>query len=482
MKLNKLIILPLFIVANIFTLAAQTDRKNAPEADMPVPLNLGEMYSFQLENGLKVFLAEKKGYTRFTVSVNIEQLPLEDDNNQLRSVLSQILMQKETAKYPAGVADSTVSYLGAQLAVTPTGGYIKGMKRDVDELFSIYSNILLEPAFCQETIDSVGEEYKNREARVSLRKKEFNLSSVLIDSLLMRRDKTPRESDPYVQYSVDEVKEFYREKIVANNSLIVIIGDFSRKESEKLVRKYFGNWNQGEKLQVNRSVIEKKPELAKSKIFVIDNPDAVQSKISISWNLDDAYQYFEKEVELEVMNEIFGATAMSYLSQNLREDKGLCYFAVSNIGPSASGGTGFINTSVRNSETAYALENIFLEMLRIRNVMVSDKDLKAAKNSLAGSFARSISGASIIPYISFAMAKEEFNLPDDYLQTKISRIYRVTKEDVNKAAKRYIKPYSCVVMVQGKVADIKDTLEKFGDVCYYTEDGKEIFPEKSEGL
>lgn len=77
-------------------------------------------------------------------------------------------------------------------------------------------------------------------------------------------------------------------------------------------------------------------------------------------------------------------------------------------------------------------------------------------------------------YISFAMSKETYNLPDDYLQTKVSKIYKVTKEDVLEMAKKYINPFECLIIINGKASEMKGKLEKFGTVSYFDEEGKEL--------
>ena len=39
-------------------------------------------------------------------------------------------------------------------------------------------------------------------------------------------------------------------------------------------------------------------------------------------------------------------------------------------------------------------------------------------------------------------------------------------------AEKYIKPFECVISVNGNVREIKGKLEKFGEVIYLDKDGK----------
>ena len=113
-------------------------------------------------------------------------------------------------------------------------------------------------------------------------------------------------------------------------------------------------------------------------------------------------------------------------------------------------------------------------MLRLRNEDVEASDLKIAKNSLIGEYTRSLNPIAPIPYITFAMQKDVYGLPDDYLQNKVNRYYEVTIEDLKAMAQKYIDPFTCVITISGKVSELKGTLEKFGEVLYYDQNGNKI--------
>ena len=133
---------------------------------------------------------------------------------------------------------------------------------------------------------------------------------------------------------------------------------------------------------------------------------------------------------------------------------------------------GLYGGNFKQGKSEIVIENILLEMLRIKNMDVSDKDLKIAKGSLIGKESRAMSGIATTPYISFSMVKDDYNLPDNYLQTRIPRIYNVSKKDIRTMAEKYIKPFECVISVNGNVREIKGKLEKFGEVIYLDKDGK----------
>ncbi|WP_343329291.1 M16 family metallopeptidase [Polaribacter staleyi] len=479
----KSIYILIFAICCSFPSLAQVDRSMPPEADKPVKLNVGILIPIELENGLRIYLAPVKEYPKFTISVNIE-LPGYDEETRLaeKKVLSTAYSKKLSEKYPNGEIDSIANYYGAMSNTTMYGGTIKGMKQDINQLLDVYVDALLHPIITDEYIVEKQKEQEKKQGKkitkVTSHKKEFSLEAV-VDSLLFGSAKKVVKTKKTVEanyndLTINAVINFKNDRIVANNSLIVVVGDFTEKECKDLMIRYFGNWKSG-KPYVKDNPLDKKTSIIKRrKIVVVDAPNAVQSEISFRWHLGDAYTYFEDDIKLEVLNEIFGASQLSYLYKNLREDKGLCYFIRSSVGTSAVGGRGSVFTTVRNNQTAYAIENIILEMLRLRNGKVSALDLKIAKNSLIGSYTRSLNAISPIPYITFAMQKDVYHLPDDYLQSKVEKYYQVNVDDIMEMSQKYIDPFKSVIYIKGKVSDIKGTLERFGDVLYFDEKGNKI--------
>ncbi|WP_165732362.1 pitrilysin family protein [Polaribacter sp. 20A6] len=479
----KNIYILIFAICFSFKAIAQVDRSMPPEADEPVKLNVGKLIPIQLDNGLRIYLAPVKEYPKFTISVNIE-LPGYDEEERLaeKKILNSAYSNKLSEKYPKGEIDSISNYYGALLNASMYGGTIKGMKQDVNLLLDVYVDALLHPvitdAYIQKRQEEQVEKDKKKISKVNTPKRPFSIEKI-IDSLLFGNEKKVIETQEKVKanyngLTVSDIENFKNDRIVSNNSLIVVVGDFTEKECKELMMRYFGAWKSGEPYVKNSPINKKTSIIKKRKIVVVDAPNAVQSDISFRWHLGDAYTYFKDDIKLQVLNEIFGASQLSYLYKNLREDKGLCYFIRSSVGASAVGGSGSVSTSVRNDQTAYAIENIILEMLRLRNGKVSASDLKIAKNSLIGSYTRSLNAIAPIPYITFAMQKDDYNLPDDYLQSKVEKYYEVNVDDIMAMSQKYIDPFKSVIYIKGKVSELKGTLEKFGDVIYFDEKGNTI--------
>ena len=167
---------------------------------------------------------------------------------------------------------------------------------------------------------------------------------------------------------------------------------------------------------------------------------------------------------LEVMNEILGAGSFSSrLMKEVRERQGLAYWIGSNFnelydyGPIAAG------FQTGSKTTGKAISSALKEIGRMRQEEVSEEELKLAKDSIINSFVfRYASSHSIAAQI---MSLEYFGFPGDYLDTYVRNIFLVTKADVLRAAKKYIRPDKLEIMVVGDGKDFDVPLSTFGAVA-----------------
>lgn len=482
MKIYHLLIL-LLIFQNA-SISAQVDRSKEPAPDAPKEINLGDLKSIELENGLKVFLVPKPGYGKFAFSLSISQPDIaKDPQPELRDILSKLYYEKSSVRYTQKQIDSIIDFHGAKMGVTINGGYIIGLKEDTRQLMGVYTDCLINPNINQSALDKlIAQKSKQEKApkkKQSISKNKTSFGIILLDSLLHEKKveiekRNYSKEFNYSKVSLSGLQKFQRERVVSNNSTAILIGDFTENSARELLEKHFASWKMGTALEKKQNSKANTKTISRRKIYVIDNPLAVQSKIGFHWNLGDAFQYFDHHIPMEVMNQILGGYANAYIYQNLREDKGLCYYALSSISCSGSGGSGFINTSVRTEKTSIAIENIIYEMLRIRNQKVSENTLRMAKNSLIGKYARSLSGVALQRFLSFAMTQDDYNLPDDYLKTYPKKVGEVTKADIIEMAQKYVKPNNCIIIVEGNAKALKGTLEPYGQVTYFTKEGKHL--------
>jgi predicted Zn-dependent peptidase len=478
--MKRVIIIIVFIL-NITTIDAQINPDLKPTPSDAKPIKIGEFHSFTADNNLRVFLIRKRGYPKFRISIDFG-VPLipEEREPEARKILADIL-SKGTLKYESDTIRAITDYFASSASGTVNGVTCAGMKSQLETMMNIMVSYITSPKISEEHVREFAQKSASR-VRESEKtpKKELtrNFMAVLEDSLAFYKDiptpKIEERAEVYDTITVSSVISYFNKYINPDNSYCIISGDFTVEEANRLLTYYLKDWKNGNVYQEDYSNEYSYNFPKTRKIYVVDKPDAVQSRISVKWPLKDAFPYGDNEPLLMVMNQIYGDGYLSNLNKNIRLDKGLSYGAKNFLSNNITGGNCSSTTMVRNQETAYALENIFFEMLRMRNELVSDEVLNMAKSGLIGDFSLSMSNINSPAIIGFGMVKDKYNLPDDYLKTYPEKLKSITADDVRKAAQKYIKPYECLVFIEGKVEDIKGTLEKFGEVEYYTSDGKRI--------
>ncbi len=468
----------LFIFVSI---DAQINPNIKPEPTEAKAIKIGEFKSFTADNNMKVFLIRRAGYPKFRIAIDFG-IPLIPNERQpeIKNILSDIF-SVGNGNYTKTQITNKADFYASSVSCSVNNATCSGMKGMIDTLLPLMSSYITNPLINDSIVNLLKEkrvkEFKEKKDK-SGKTSKSTFSAKLQDSLQFYKEipfpRVEESLERYLNISADSIRGYFSKYLNTENSYCIITGDFTVEEINELIKKYFKGWKSGVKYTENYKNSYEKNFPEKTKIYVIDNPLAVQSRISVKWPLGDAFPYGDNEPLLMVMNQIYGAGYLSNLNRNIRLDKGLSYGANNFLVINITGGYCSSNTLVRNSETAYALENIFYEMFKMRNEIVSQSTLDMAKNGLIGDYARSMSQLNSPVIIGFCMVKDKFNLPDDYLATYPLKLSKITAEQIRTGAQRYIRPYESVVIIEGKVDDIKGTLEKFGPVEYYSSDGKPI--------
>jgi zinc protease len=475
----KKIIVLLFTLVISLVVSAQINPDIKPVALDANPLETGEYISFTADNGMEVFLIRKEGYPkfRFSISYNLPKLP-EEQQPEVRKIIAD-LISKGNSRYSVKKISEITEQLAGEVGSSVNNIYCNGLKRDINQLLPLLSSYLQYPLLNKDSIAaSVEKEITALNGQKKKQDSNKEWIQTLRDSLVFQKNMNPDPKAPtvagYKAVSANSIKLYMEKYMNPKNSFCLITGDFTSEEVKALINRNFKKWKGGEKY-VSTFKNEYKSNYPKGRtIYVVDKPGAVQSNIGVSWPLFDAYPYADNEPVLLIMNQIYGDGYNSNLNKNIRGDKGLSYGAKNFLSLNSAGGSCLSQALVRTSVTDYALENIFFEMLRIRNEKASQEDMDMAINGMLGDYARSVSELKSPVIIGFCMVKSEFNLPDDYLKTYPAKIAKITAEDVRKAAQTYVNPFDCNVVIEGNLEELKGKMGKFGQVEYYTSKGVRV--------
>ena len=167
---------------------------------------------------------------------------------------------------------------------------------------------------------------------------------------------------------------------------------------------------------------------------------------------------------VQVMAAILGGLFNSRLQMNLREDKGYTYGVGAGFDMRRGAGPFGVRTAVQTSGTAPAIAEAIKELHRMRDTLVTEAELAAARDYMVGVFPlRFETPGAVVGSIGGLFVS---GLPDDELARYRAAIEAVTAEDVRKAAVDHIHPDRIAIVVVGDADAVAGDLEaaELGDM------------------
>src|SRR5690554_1073064 len=462
---------PILLIISLFVSSvaiAQIDRTKLPEPGPAPQIKLGEVEEFTLANGLRVFVVENNKLPRVAFSLVLERDPLfEGEKAGLTGFVGEMLTAGTTTRTKEQL-DEEVDFIGASLSAGSTSLFGSSLKKHQDKILELMADVLFNPVFPQSELDK-----QKKQALTGLAQAKDNpdaISSVVTNALVYGKNHPYGENqteETTENVTVEDVKNYYNTYFKPNIAYLAIVGDIDKKEAEKLVNQYFGNWDKG---QVQPLTYEEPTAPEGIKVGIVDRPASVQSVIKLGYPLE-MNPAKEDFLSTRVLGYILGGGFNSRLNMKLREDKGYTYGARSSIGSDKLVANFNASTSVRTEVTDSALIEMIYEIRNIVEEGITEGELEEAKANLSGSFGRSLENPSTIA--SFAVNIARYGLPEDYYATYLQRLNALTLEDINAAAQKYIRPENKYITIVGKADEFKDKVGQFGEVKLYTNIGEE---------
>jgi zinc protease len=466
-KINNYILALVLLCLSISAGIAQTvDRSTPPKAGPAPEIRMGKYESFTLKNGLKVFVVTNRKLPRVAYSLVLDYDPiLEKEAAGYVSVAGDMLRTGTTTRTKDQL-DEEIDFIGASLATSAGGMYGSSLKKHQDKLLTLMADVLMNPAFKQEELDKLKTQMKS-----GLASQKDNPDAI---ANRVRKAIVYGNNHPYGENTTEEtvdnitlekVREFYTTYYRPNVGYLAVVGDITLAEARKLVTQHFSGWQRGEVPSVNWE----NPKLpARTKIVMVDRPASVQSVVNVTHPI--VLKPGDQDViPATIANDILGG-AGARLYNNLREQRGLTYGAYSRLQSNKLVGSFNAFANVRNEVTDSAVVEFMHELRRIRTEAVPQDELQKTKNSITGSFARSLESPETIA--SFAINTARYKLPADYYANYLKRVAAVTPEQVQQVAQKYINPEQAYVMVVGKASEVAPRLKQFGEVEFVDSYGK----------
>lgn len=461
-KISAFIVLFLMAVGVI---NAQIDRSKQPKPGPAPKITLEKPGEFKLKNGIEVLVVENHKLPRVSISLRIDNKPITEGKKAGVSSILGAMLGNGTTNIPKDEFNDEIDFLGANLGFGSQSAFASSLSKYSDRIIELLADAAINPLLTKEEFE------KEKEKLIeNLKSQEKSVDAVAgrVGSALSYGKNHPRgefvTEETVNNIEFGDVLAFYEKYFNPNNAYLVIVGDVEMGDVKRKIKEYFGKWEKSAGVDI--TIPKPMPNAQYTQINFVDMPNAVQSNISLTNNVDFKMNDDDYHAVL-IANKILGGGFGSYLNMNLREEHGYTYGARTSISPSRWNASRFTaGAAVRNMVTDSAVVETLKEINRIKTEPVDTKDLENAKAKYVGDFILDLESPRTIA--NYALNIKLNNLPEDFYSTYLKKINAVTKEDVMRVANKHFKPENARIVVVGKGSEVLENLEKTGiPIKYY---------------
>ncbi|MBI3210945.1 MAG: insulinase family protein [Candidatus Solibacter usitatus] len=420
------------------------------------PIRTPDITTFTLDNGMKVHLLQNHEIPLVRGSARVRTGNVHEPSGKagLTDIFEQALRTGGTKSRTGDQINEALENVAASVEanMSDTAGTVSfnTLKENTDLVLDIFKDILSSPEFRQDKIEVAKTRARGGIARrndqpAGIASREFN-------RLLYGRN-TPwgreMEYETVEKVTREDLLEFHKRYFFPANIVLAVNGDFETAAMRAQLEKLFAGWNAKQGPVPPFPAVTNVP---KPGLYFAEKKDVNQTNFRIGHlgGLLNDTNY----PAIEVMNDILGGSAFSSrLVQTVRSDLGLAY----NVGSAWNAGFTNIGTftiygGTKSESTLQAIQAIRKEIDRIRTTEISDEELKIAKESILNGFVFNFDSPA--KFLSRLVLYEYYGYPKNFIDTYQKAIGAVTKADVLRVAKDYLKPENFVMVLVGNPAEM----------------------------
>jgi zinc protease len=460
--------------------AVGVDRKTLPEVGAMKPPAFPAFETAELANGLKVVLAERHDTPKVEIGLYLDGGYAADSLATPGTArLAMDMLDEGTETRDALAISEELSRLGATLNsganLDQNVLTMSALSANLDRSLALFADVLLHPAFAAADLERLK---KLQIAEIQREKATpINLGLRIAPPLLygpghayavpFSGSGTP---ESVAKLQRDDLARFHSSWFKPNHGYLVVVGDTTMAALRPKLDKLLAGWTAGDVPQKNLAAVAQR---ARSEVYLLDKPGAAQSVILAAAVAPP--QSDPRSIAFEAFNNAFGASFVSRLNMNLREDKHWSY-GTRAILFQAAGQRPFVALApVQTDKTKESVAEVAREM---RDVLASrpltDDELVKAKTSLTQSLPGRWETANAVAASAGEILR--FGYPADYWQTYSGRIRALTAKDMAESARTLVQPDGVVWVIVGDRAKIEAGLRELdlGPFHVLDAEGKEI--------
>jgi zinc protease len=297
-------------------------------------------------------------------------------------------------------------------------------------------------------IDSVGVETQRKVVKEELKQRNENTpyGSILNEAFghaytVHPYRWTPGGSPEYInKAAISEFIDFYKTFYVPNNATLSIAGDINVEETKKMIAKYYGPIPKGTKAIPRPTEVEP-VKTAEVRDTVLDNiqlPAVIMAYHIPAQGTPDYYA-------VNMLSTLLSQGKSSRMQKSIVDKQQKALFAGAFALPSEDPGLalmfGITNMGVSPTDLENAMNE---EFEKVKKELISEEEFQKLKNQVENDF---VNANTKMAGIAENLANYQVYFKDaNLINTEITRFMKVTREDLQKAAQKYLTKENRVVL------------------------------------
>ena len=387
------------------------------------------------KNGLRVVTVPMKDNPTVTVLVLVgagsdyERKKVNGITHFLEHMCFKGTIKRPTAKDISHELDALGAQYNAFTNHEMTGYYAKADAKKFRDIFEIISDIYLNSTFPEAEIEKekgvIIEEINMYEDMPQRQMKDLFQEALYGDQPAGRNIAGTKENVRNMKR--EDFVKYKKEHYVAEGTVIIIAGNVTTAEVDKEVKKHFGGIHGGNKKgKVKTRVKQQKPNIA------LKYKKTDQTHFVLGFR---SFDLFNKNNHiLTVLGGILGAGMSSRLFIKLREEMGVAYYVSAYNNPALDHGSFQISAGVNNARLEEVIKEILKECFRLKNELVSQKELSKVKSYLIGNLKLSLESTDDLA--SFYGGQEIMKNKMETIEEKTKKINLVTAKQIKDIANK----------------------------------------------
>ena len=408
-----------------------------------------------LDNGMIVIVQENRSNPTVAITGNLRAGSYFDPQGKDGTAsLVADMIGRGTQRRSALELSREVEFVGASLdtsaSVESASFSAKSLSKDMPLMLDLLSDELRNAAFPADQLErSKGEMLSNLEqSKESTESQAFRAF----------HNSVYPAGHPYYEPMVDEAQKqiesitredlvsFYKSYYRPDTAIIVIVGDVKTNDAIEQVKKYFGDWKaEGPRPVMEIPTVEPQKEAKKIVVPIMD-----KSEVDVVFGHAFTIRRSDPDFyTVRIMNQILGGggALSSILGEEIREKQGLVYNVYSTFDATLGAGPWYASLGTNPKNADKAVDTLKREIGKFRDKGATQKDFKEAREFIIGVFPIALETNSGVART--LLSAEFYGLGMDYLQNYAKYYRAVTLEQVNAAAKKYLRPDAATLVIAG---------------------------------